>query len=73
MMVTIILELDQDVEHKARDAGLLSSETIAAWIEAELERKRQLAGLRVLDTMDKVSASFHARYPMMYPINQTVK
>jgi len=64
-MVTIILELDQDVERKARDAGLLSSETITAWIEAELERKRQTAAERIMNVMDEASASFRARYPDM--------
>jgi len=64
-MVTIILELDQDVERKARDAGLLSSETITAWIEAELERKRQTAAERIMNAMDEASASFRARYPGM--------
>jgi F0F1-type ATP synthase membrane subunit b/b' len=62
-MVTIVLELDKEIERKARDAGLLTSENLAALIEAELERKRQEAANRIIDTMDKVSASFRARYP----------
>jgi F0F1-type ATP synthase membrane subunit b/b' len=62
-MVTIILDLDRDIEQKARDAGLLASETITEWIKAELERKRQEAAQCVLETMNQVSASFRAEYP----------
>lgn len=64
-MVTIILELDQDVERKARDAGLLSSETITAWIEAELQRNREESRKQLAEMMDEASASFRARYPDM--------
>jgi F0F1-type ATP synthase membrane subunit b/b' len=62
-MGTIILDLDRDIEQKARDAGLLASETITEWIKAELERKRQEAAQCVLETMNQVSASFRAEYP----------
>lgn len=62
-MVTIILDLDRDIEQKAREAGLLASEAITEWIKAELERKRQEAAQRVLETMNQVSANFRAEYP----------
>lgn len=50
-MVTIQLNLPPDVERLAREMGLLSSETIAAWIEAEIERQRVLAGMHLNDAL----------------------
>ena len=61
-MVTITLELVKDVERKARDAGLLTSETITAWIESELERKRREAAANLTVMMDKLQANFRAQY-----------
>jgi hypothetical protein len=43
-MVTVILDLTQDIEREARQRGLLTSEKIAQMIENELrEQKRQEA------------------------------
>ncbi len=61
-MVTIVLELDQEVERKARAAGLLTSETVTAWIEVELERKRKEAAARLTTIMDQLQANFRAEY-----------
>lgn len=40
-MVMINLELPEEIEEKARAAGLLTSEKLAVLIEAELERQKQ--------------------------------
>jgi post-segregation antitoxin (ccd killing protein) len=61
-MVMINLQLPEDVEEKARAAGLLTSEKIAELIEAELDRQRQEAWQRLSQIMDQVSANFRAEY-----------
>ena len=52
-MVIIDIQLPQELADKARAAGLLTSEKIAALLEAELERRRQAAE-RLLETMDSL-------------------
>lgn len=55
-MVTIILELDQDVEREARLRGLLSGEKIARMIENELREQMRKEAIRqtraILEQLD---------------------
>jgi post-segregation antitoxin (ccd killing protein) len=60
--VLVTVELPKELEEKARAAGLLTSEKLAALIEAEVERQRQEAWERLSEAMDKVSASFRAKF-----------
>lgn len=55
-MVTIILDLNQDIEREARSRGLLSSEKIAQLIENELREQKRNEAIRqtraILDQLD---------------------
>jgi F0F1-type ATP synthase membrane subunit b/b' len=62
-MVTVVVELDQEIERQARAQGLLSSEQMNALLSAELERRRLDAGARLRTAMNDLSVSFRARYP----------
>lgn len=62
-MVMTNLQLPEDIEEKARAAGLLTSEKIAESIEAELNRQREEAWQNLSQTMDQISANFRAEYP----------
>ena len=61
-MVMIQLQLPDDLEEKARAAGLLTSEKIVELIEAELERQRQAGAADALHIMDELSANLRAEY-----------
>jgi hypothetical protein len=56
VVVTIILELDQDIEREARLRGLLSSEKIARMIENELREQMREEAIRhtrvILEQLD---------------------
>jgi hypothetical protein len=61
-MVTIILELDQQIEEEARSLGLLSSERLAQMIEAEVQRERKAAWKRLQDVVAPVQTAFQKEY-----------
>jgi anti-sigma factor RsiW len=45
-IVNVMLEIPEELAERASAAGLLSSEQVSAWLEAELERKEHLKTLR---------------------------
>jgi hypothetical protein len=61
-MVTVDFRLADDVAQKARSLGILNDESLGALVEAEIRRKRQEAGQRLLETMDALNAQFKADY-----------
>jgi len=61
-LVNLTIEMPENVEEKARAAGLLTGEKIFELIEAELKRKRQEAGERLTKMMDEISTAFRADY-----------
>jgi hypothetical protein len=56
-MVMIDIQLPEGLAEKARAAGLLTSEKIAALLEAELARQRQAAAGRLLEATDDLQAA----------------
>ncbi|MFQ3659286.1 MAG: hypothetical protein SNJ54_10090 [Anaerolineae bacterium] len=60
--LNVKLRLPEDVEQKAREAGLFTSEKIAELITAEIERRRTEAAVRLRDTMDKLSSLMQEEY-----------
>lgn len=62
--VNLTIELSEDIEEKARAAGLLTGEKLSEMIEAELERQRQReeAGARLSRMMAVLSDDFRAEY-----------
>ena len=61
-MVIVDFRLADDVAEKARSLGILNDESLKALVEAEILRKRQEAGQRLLATMDALNAQFKADY-----------
>lgn len=56
------LQLPEDVERKAREAGLFTGEKIGELITAEIERRRKEAAARLAVIMDQLQANFRAEY-----------
>lgn len=52
--INVRVELPDELERKARAAGLLTSEKIAALIEAEVERQRDAAIQAARETLAKL-------------------
>lgn len=61
-ILRLTVELSEDIAKKARDFGILDQVNLANLIEAEVIRKRQEAGQRLLSIMDSVSEQFKADY-----------
>ncbi len=61
-MVTIRLDLPQEIEEEARSLGLLTSEKITEMIEAEVQRQRNGAWTRLQATLAPVQAAFRSEY-----------
>ena len=60
--LNIKLQLPEDVERKAREAGLFTGEKIGELIEAEIERQRKEAAAKLLDLMDKMHTHMREKY-----------
>jgi F0F1-type ATP synthase membrane subunit b/b' len=60
--LNVTLQLPEDIERKAREAGLFTGERIGELITAEIERQRREAAARLTDTMDKIHAHMRAKY-----------
>lgn len=60
--LNVKLQLSEDVERKAREAGLFTGEKIGELITAEIERQRQEAAARLTVMMDQLQANFRAEY-----------
>ncbi len=56
------LQLAEDVERKARAAGLFTSEKIGELITAEIERQREMAAEQLTTITDQLQANFRAEY-----------
>lgn len=56
------LYLSEDVERKAREAGLFTGEKIGELIEAEIERQRKEAAARLTAITNQLQANFRAEY-----------
>ena len=61
-MVTIGIELSEEVIEKARNAGLLTSEKITELLEAEIKRQRKDALDQFLETSKLLEASMREQY-----------
>jgi len=61
-LVNLTIEMPENIEQKARAAGLLTSEKVFELIEAELERKREESWKRLQTMMDDISTAFRADY-----------
>ncbi|MBL8152873.1 MAG: hypothetical protein JNM70_01715 [Anaerolineae bacterium] len=60
--LNVKLQLSEDVERKAREAGLFTGEKIAQMIEAEVQRQRQAAWERLQAKLAPVQAAFREEY-----------
>lgn len=60
--LNVKLQLPEDVERKAREAGLFTSEKIAQMIEAEVQRQRMEAWERLQAKLAPVQAAFREEY-----------
>jgi hypothetical protein len=60
--VQITLELNEETARTAQDLGLFENNVLASWIDAEVKRQRLIAGNRLLETMETVSAQFRSDY-----------
>ncbi len=60
--LNVKLRLPEDVEQKAREAGLFTGEKIGELIMAEIERRRKEAAVRLRDTMGKLSSFMQEEY-----------
>jgi predicted component of type VI protein secretion system len=63
MMVTIMIELDEAIARQAQAVGLLTSESLNALLEAQIEARRKEAAANLLEMMDKMAAHMRAQYP----------
>ncbi len=61
-LVNLTIEMPENIEQKARAAGLLTNEKVFELIEAELERKRKESWKRLQTMMDDISTAFRADY-----------
>jgi hypothetical protein len=65
-MVTIVLELDKEIESEARSRGLLTSENLAQMIKEKLRQQKSQearASWRALDKdLEPVREAFRAEY-----------
>lgn len=60
--LNVKLQLPEDVERKAREAGLFTGEKIGELITAEIERQRKEAAARLTVITDQLQANFRAEY-----------
>jgi len=60
--LNVRLQLPEDVERKAREAGLFTGEKIGELIEAEVRRQRQEAWERLQAKLAPVQAAFREEY-----------
>jgi F0F1-type ATP synthase membrane subunit b/b' len=60
--LNVTLQLPEDVERKAREAGLFTGEKIGELITAEIERQRKEAAARLTMMMEQLQANFRAEY-----------
>ncbi len=60
--LNVTLQLSEDVERKAREAGLFTGEKIGELIEAEIERQRKEAAARLTAITNQLQANFRAEY-----------
>jgi hypothetical protein len=70
-MITIILELDQQTEARARARGLLTPEAIRAWVESELAREED-TGL-AQDNADDVERQREATWEHLFRSMEAVR
>jgi hypothetical protein len=60
--LNVKLQLSEDVERKAREAGLFTGEKIGELIEAEVQRQRKEAWERLQAKLAPVHAAFQEEY-----------
>lgn len=60
--LNVTLQLPEDVERKAREAGLLTGEKIGELITAEIERQRREAAVHLTMISDQLQANLRAEY-----------